>query len=147
VEQDGFLTLSEAANLLGVSDDAVRKRLKAGSIKGKKVGKRWLIDPESIRKPSGNTPDTKDVLIGQLQEHIRFLQEQVTVKDEQLSRLLTDLEGWREQVRYKELQLAQVQERVIELPQPEAEEAELREPEPDANRNPLVRFWHWFIGK
>jgi hypothetical protein len=84
----------------------VRKRLKAGSLTGNKVGKRWLIDPESIRKTSGNTPDTKDVLIGQMQGHIWFLQEQVSVKDEQLSRLLTDLEGWREQMRYKELQVA-----------------------------------------
>jgi hypothetical protein len=55
--------------------------------------------------------------------------------------------GWQEQLRYKELQLVQAQERVIELPQPEAEEAELKEPEPDTNRNPLARFWHWFIGQ
>ena len=106
--KNGFLTLSEAATLLGVSDDAVRKRLKSGSLRGQKVGKRCLIDPESVKKPSGNAPDTKDLLIGELQEHIRFLKEQVTVKDEQLARLLTDVESWREQVRYKELQLAQV---------------------------------------
>jgi hypothetical protein len=64
---------------------------------------------------------------GQLKEHIEFLKGQLVVKDEQLACLLTDVEFWREQVRYKELQVAQLQDRMIQLPsrkEPESIEQE-----------------------
>jgi hypothetical protein len=53
---------------------------------------------------------------GQLKEHIEFLKGQLVVKDGQLANPLTDVESWREQVRYKELQVAQLQDRMIPLP-------------------------------
>jgi excisionase family DNA binding protein len=168
VEQNGWLIISEAAKALGISDDVVRKRLKAGAIKGKKVGKRWLVDPDGIRMhpdgiqtTSGTDPDATGALIqelrdhnGQLKEHIEFLKAQLSVKDEQLSSLLTDVESWREQVRYKELQIAQLQDRMIQLPSPEEAEpteqgSERAEPvaaQPQASGNAISRFWHWFVG-
>jgi excisionase family DNA binding protein len=177
VDGNGWLTISEAAKALGISDDVVRKRLKAGAIKGKKVGKRWLIDPDAIgvnpdtirmhpdgkagnpdgiQTASGTNPDATEALIqelrehnGQLREHIEFLKGQLSVKDDHLARLLIDLEGWREQVRYKELQVAQLQDRVIELPSPEEAEPTEQKPElsqPGESGNVLRRFWHWLGG-
>jgi hypothetical protein len=45
------------------------------------------------------------------------------MKDQQIQKLYEDIESWREQMRYKELQIAQLQDRMIPLPSPE-------EPEP-----------------
>jgi ribosome assembly protein YihI (activator of Der GTPase) len=95
-----------------------------------------------------------EFLRSQLQEQLAAKDRQIAEKDQQLERLLTDIEGWREQVRYKELQLAQAQERVIELPfpeehQPTEQEAELSRPDTvqaPASGNALQRFWRWFVG-
>jgi hypothetical protein len=74
---------------------------------------------------------------------------QLSEKDEQIRALLADLEGWREQVRYKELQVAQLHDRVIELPSPEEAEPTEQEPglsQPGESGNVLQRFWHWLGG-
>jgi hypothetical protein len=78
---------------------------------------------------------------------------QLSEKDEQVRALLADLEGWREQVRYKELQVAQLHDRVIELPSPEEPEPDEQEPEPQPaaapaaeSGNVLSRFWRWVVG-
>jgi excisionase family DNA binding protein len=162
-------SIAEAARYLGLTEDAVRKRIKRGELQARKQGKAWqvFLEPSqngqngiqnAIQNESKTNQNEQERLIAHLQEEISFLKsqlesekshlwEQVAKKDEQIRELLADIASWREQVRYKELQLAQAQERVIELPQPEAEEEESGEPEPDTNRNPLVRFWHWFAGK
>jgi hypothetical protein len=77
------------------------------------------------------------------------------VKDQQIQKLYEDIESWREQVRYKELQIAQLQDRMIQLPSPEEpEQAEQESEVPEravlqtaASGNVVSRFWHWFIGK
>jgi hypothetical protein len=59
----------------------------------------------------------------------------VAQKDEQIRELLADIASWREQVRYKELQLAQLQDRMIQLPspeEPESTEQTNEQSEPDA---------------
>jgi excisionase family DNA binding protein len=155
-EQDAYISTTEAAIRLGISEDAVRKRIKIGSLSGKKVGKKWLVSLESLQKPSrnGHAADT-DLLIQQLREDVSFLKEQLVAtnhqlseKDEQLRALLADLEGWREQVRYKELQLAQAQDRLLELPHLDVESVDTSPPDgSEQHRNPLSWFWHWFIGK
>ncbi len=168
-EQEHYISTTEAAIRLRISEDAVRKRIKIGSLSGKKVGKKWLVSLESLQKPSrnGHAADT-DLLLQQLREDVSFLKEQLITKDQQLSEkdhqlsekdeqlraLLSDLEGWREQVRYKELQVAQLQDRIIHvssLEEPEPPEQET-EPQPAAAQgeesgNVLRRFWHWFVGK
>jgi hypothetical protein len=73
------------------------------------------------------------------------------LKDQQITERDRDIEAWREQVRYKELQLARLEERILELPSP----AEVREqgsdgsqPSAEEERDSLLsRFWHWVIGK
>ena len=76
------------------------------------------------------------------------------MKDQQIQKLYEDIESWREQVRYKELQIAQLQDRMIPLPspeEPEPTEQGSEEPEPPAAQaasgNVLQRFWSWFVGK
>jgi uncharacterized coiled-coil protein SlyX len=181
-QSNGFITLGEAASRLGVTEDAIRKRLRTGSIKGKKIEKRWMVDPESLRKSSGNPlgtpPVDRDPLMRRFQDELSFvhaqiaikdqqlaekdkqLREQLTVKDRQitelnqlLAKLNEDIESWREQVRYKELQIAQLQDRMIQLPsieEPEPTKRESEVPEPavaqEVSGNVLSQFWRWFVG-
>jgi excisionase family DNA binding protein len=172
------ISITEAADRLGISEDGVRKRIKKGQLRGIKSGKSWqvFLEPlESIQNgsgtsgtslsPSRNRQSDTDLLIQELRSEVEFLRSQlqeqlaakdrqIAEKDQQLECLLTDIEGWREQVRYKELQLAQAQERVIELPfpeehQPTEQEAELSRPDTvqaPASGNALQRFWRWFVG-
>jgi excisionase family DNA binding protein len=44
-----FLTVEEAAPLLHTTPDTVRRKAAAGSIPGRKVGRRWLFDPDQLK--------------------------------------------------------------------------------------------------
>ena len=43
-----FYTVDEAANLLGVTIYTIRRWLKDGKLSGKRVGKFWRINKESV---------------------------------------------------------------------------------------------------
>jgi excisionase family DNA binding protein len=162
------LTIGEAARLLRISPEGVRKRIKRGQLKAYKVDNRWLVVLDGHDKPP-NVPDKPvedqsgtgwiihQQLIAHLQDEVAYLRsqlnEQLSVKDAQIGKLLDDIEFWREQVRYKELQIAQLHDRVIELPSPEEPEPDEQEPEPQPaaapaaeSGNVLSRFWRWVVG-
>lgn len=48
--EEPLLTLQETAKWLNVSAVTVRKLLRAGELRGKKVGRQWRIPPVAIRK-------------------------------------------------------------------------------------------------
>ena len=50
-----FITVSEAANLLGVSASRVKALIKQNKLKAEKPGRDWLIDKKSVlaRKKPG----------------------------------------------------------------------------------------------
>ncbi len=171
------VSIAEAARHLGLTEDAVRKRIKRGELRARKHGKAWqvFLEPSQngqngIQNTIQNEPrtnqDEQERLIAHLQEDISFLKarlesekshlwEQVAQKDEQIRELLADIASWREQMRYKELQIAQLQDRMIQLPtneEPEQAQQESEQSEPvaahqQASRNAVSRFWYWFIGK
>ena len=160
--------IREAAKVLGLTEDAIRKRIQRGEMQAEKVGKRWLVVLDRSKVPSQNGVNHVDgasnLLLGHVQDlqgQLRFLQDQLTAKDHQLSEkdkqlraLMADLEGWQEQVRYKELQIAQLQDRMIPLPpgeepEPAEQGSEVREPataQAAGSENVLSRFWRWFVG-
>ena len=91
-----------------------------------------------------------------------FLRRQVEGKDteitrlhEEIGKLNVDIEAWREQARYKDLLLARLEDRLIQLPaaeepEPTGQASEVREPavaQTAGSGNALSRFWHWFIGQ
>ena len=90
----------------------------------------------------------------QLRSQLQAKDQQLTAKDMQIAKLYEDIESWREQVRYKELQIAQLQDRMIQLPspeEPEPTEQGSEVPEPAAAQagesgNVVSRFWRWFVG-
>lgn len=59
---DNLITASEAATLLGVSDQTVINWLKQGRIKGQKVGRTWAIPQtalEKVERPKMGRPPEK----------------------------------------------------------------------------------------
>lgn len=46
--QARWITTTEAAELLNISDRAVRKRITTGSLRGRQLGGRWLVDTKEM---------------------------------------------------------------------------------------------------
>jgi hypothetical protein len=165
------LTIAEAAEKLGISQDALRKRIRRGLVQAIKVDKKWFVVldngvQDGVDRSKPKNIDTERLIV-RFESEVQFLRTQLSVKDEQLAgkdgqinklheeldRLTTDIEAWREQVRYKELQIAQLQDRMIQLPSPEEPElteqgSEVREPAAaqEVSGNVLSQFWRWFVG-
>lgn len=90
------VTVAEAAAILGVSEDVVRKRLQRGTLAGEKQGRTWLVT---------------------LQEEVQFLRERLEEKDAVISRLS---EAQVEALRRRDILAAQGREA---LPKPVASRA------------------------
>jgi hypothetical protein len=167
--QDG-VSIAEAAKLLGIGEDGVRKRIKRGLLHGYKADNKWFVVLDGQDSTRQDMPrlglGSNAKLVSRLEDEIAFLrhqfQEQLTRKDDEITRLHeeigklnVDIEAWREQVRYKDLLLARLEDRLIQLPspkEPEPAEQGSEQVEPVAaqavtNGNVLSRFWHWFIGQ
>lgn len=48
-----LFTVEELAELLGVQERTIREYLRDGRLKGRKVGRRWYVPEESLRKYFG----------------------------------------------------------------------------------------------
>ena len=46
-----WLTVAEAAQVLGVKEDTVREWLRKRILSGRKLGKLWLIHVSEVKKP------------------------------------------------------------------------------------------------
>ena len=57
---DGWLTIREAAEAMGLSPDSIRRRIKAGRLAAMKVksenGPAWRIQPDGVGAPAPPTP-------------------------------------------------------------------------------------------
>jgi excisionase family DNA binding protein len=99
------VTVEDAARLLGVTVDAVRKRIERGSLRSEKVGatRYVFLDPDRTKPDTDmSSPDsdlTDKVTI--LKEHVQFLRR--------------ELEVWQEEARRKDHIIAALTERIPEL--------------------------------
>ncbi|WP_157884030.1 helix-turn-helix domain-containing protein [Arthrobacter alpinus] len=46
---ESFLTTAQAADVLGVSERRVRQLADVGTLAGRKLGRQWQLDPESVQ--------------------------------------------------------------------------------------------------
>jgi hypothetical protein len=141
-------TLTEAAELLGISKGAVRQRVRRGTLRSDKGedGRVYVYVDPSVDDVRRHTMQGEGVLVEELRDRIRYLERQV--EEERNARYRAD-----------EL-LARLMERVqLEAPPDEREspetleeETEKAEPRPDATgaqegaqegaqRRPWWRFW------
>src|SRR5215207_1113056 len=86
-------TVHEAALLLGLSIDAVRKRAERGRLKREKDSDGTvyiLLDPdqtEAVQRATGEeTATSQDALINSLQDQIEYLRHELDVRNEELRR-------------------------------------------------------------
>ena len=102
------VTLAEAARQLGLSPDAVRKRVHRGTLASvRRGGRLYVVLPDAVpdgqeQPDGGRTPDRTQELIDQQRGEIARLVEQLAVKDEQL--------------RQANVIIARLSERPLELP-------------------------------
>jgi len=53
IDPEKLYTTEETSELLRLGSQTIRKKLREGSIRGKKVGRRWLIKGKEIRRYIG----------------------------------------------------------------------------------------------
>jgi excisionase family DNA binding protein len=80
------LTVAEAAGELGISQDAVRMRIKRGTLEAERDGRQVLVLLDSVRSGVGSHPDSS-ALISRLEDEVRFLREELARKDAILLRM------------------------------------------------------------
>ena len=136
------LTLEAAAARLGLTTEAVRKRCKRGTLRGEKVNGYWVVyldevasaashhpDMASRRvdeqlddrtEPAGQQPDANAAvyreLVDTLQSENARLWEQIQVKDQVLAEKDEQIRAWIDEAKRKDMLLAHLQERIVELP-------------------------------
>ena len=114
------ITVEDAARLLDITVDAVRKRIERGSLQSEKVNNtRYVVlDTDMIRHDDilGTAPEHNDTdithMVASLEEQVAFLREVIRSRDHELRRRE---EEYREESRRKDHLLAAALERIPEL--------------------------------
>src|SRR5215212_1269310 len=125
-QQQGRYTVHEAALLLGLSVEAVRKRAERGkltSIKGEDGTRYVLLDADQTKTGLGHDNGQTE-LVEALYGQIEFLREELAARNVELRHRE---EEYREESRRKDHLLAAALERIPELPPPEEAPPEARE--------------------
>ena len=105
--------LDTAADIIGISSDAVRKRIKRGSLEGYKESGRWMVYiPDSRPDNSGQIPDT----VQALKEHIESLKKE----NARQQRTIDAYQRNQEQINYI---LALKEQKILELEAPRQHQA------------------------
>lgn len=90
---DEWVTVSEASEILEISERQVLNRIYKGKLQAKKDGKKWLIH-RSLSEPSEPSEEVLEVsrrasrsedLINHFKEQFEHLKEQIEQKDQQLA--------------------------------------------------------------
>jgi hypothetical protein len=125
-ETVGWLSLAEAAEQLGISVDAVRRRLRRGDFPQRRVrtrhGLAWQV--QLVPAEGGATLDASLVPIVEasieptVAELLSYLRERDRVRDAEVAQLRADLDGRAEQLGALRAQLAEREERIRVLEAP-----------------------------
>jgi len=79
----------QASQRLGITEDAIRKRIVRGTLEGYKEDGRWWVQiPDNGQsKPETDRTDGKDIAIAAMEARIESLETQLTAKDQQIDQL------------------------------------------------------------
>lgn len=90
MENRSWLTVDEAAQILGLTPVTLRVKLATNEIKGKKAGREWRILKSEIDSILGITSNDNEAYIKELEEKVKYLELQInTFKN--LVRTLTEV--------------------------------------------------------
>ena len=86
-----LLTITQTADLLGVSTKTIRRRIASGEVKAEKQktskGYRWLISPDALPPHWYVQRNVKDSIAPERDTEIAMLHQQLKVKDQQIQEL------------------------------------------------------------
>mgnify|MGYP000415604293 CR=1 FL=1 len=110
---DDWCSVQEAAEMLGVSAETVRKRIKDGILRGRKEGRKYLVSRQDVEQHLANITPTIGLKVGQdtgqLEMELRLANERIRMLQEQIDSLkgrIRDLEADKgfllEQIREKD---------------------------------------------
>ena len=86
---DNYRTVAETAEVLGISKDAVRKRIQRGTLDGQKVDGEWMVVLDSGGEVGRHEQDSHFwELIQQQREEIARLRQEMERKDAMIERLI-----------------------------------------------------------
>lgn len=85
------IPVAETAERLGISADAVRKRVQRGTLQGYKVDRQWFVvlgGSGQQEAGAGNRPDNdRTELVAALQDQVVFLRDELVRKDQIIAAL------------------------------------------------------------
>jgi excisionase family DNA binding protein len=125
------LTIQEAAHRLGVSESAIRKRIKRGTLKREKTEDgRVLVYMEGSAPGSEEvrTPE-RDALISQMEKRVAFLEHELEVRSEEIRRRDTIIMNMTEAMKALSPPSQEAPPDERESPQTAEEEPERTEPQ------------------
>jgi len=61
-QRDAYVGTTEAAALLGISRQAVLKRIRAGTLPARKVGRNWVVPASAIQSPLDRDPVLAEIV-------------------------------------------------------------------------------------
>jgi excisionase family DNA binding protein len=129
------LTIQEAAHRLGVSESAVRKRIKRGTLKREKTEEgRVLVYMESTSAPGAEEvrPPERDALISEMQDRLAFLERELEVRAEEIRRRDTIIMNMTEAMKALSPPPQEASSEPRESPQTVEEDPGRADPRPDA---------------
>ena len=111
--RDNLLDTKETSRLLGVSTDTIRKWIKRGKIRARKVEGRWMIERDSLPEMSRTKQDSVQDRDGTtvLSERDRHIVE----LENRIRELEKDKASLQERIRELEADKAYLQERIVAL--------------------------------
>ena len=90
------MSVPEAARLLRVSENTVRRRLRSGELQGNHVassgGFLWMVEiPDELRVENTDSGEmtAMKALVARLEAQVSAQQEQLSIKDKQIEQILT----------------------------------------------------------
>ena len=123
----GGVPIAEAARVLGIAPEAVRKRVRRGTIRAHKVDGQWYVVLPERDAPPDNRPATGQdhyrELVDALRDEVSWLRQELAVRTAELER--------------KDHIIAALTQRLPELPPP----AEPRKPDDDGRP-----WWRRILG-
>ena len=127
------LTIAQAAVRLGITEGAVRSRIKRGTLPTSKEGGRVFVllgdsTLQANQSPNAGEPTAQSELIASLQDQVRYLREQLDIEREART----------EERRRHDTVVAQLTSKIpaIEAPQDERESPQTVEAEPERAEEP-----------
>lgn len=78
IETEGYISVAEAAQRIHLSEEQVRRKLRAGKLRGQHIGNQWFVDEESLPdQPKDKDKEFVPLIPPELMERIRVRREAI----------------------------------------------------------------------